>query len=214
MRNSLFAIIPVVLALIFGAIQVQGDDEVVFGSEINVSSDTTNSRLTSADSRQILVSGDTIYVVWQGGGDIWFRLSRNEGATWDPPLTDPGYNLSADISTSGDNPSQFPQIAFSGEGYVHVVWREYQGAGNEIFYKRIYDSGTSLAFDPLVDDGGINLSNRPLGSNAARIATSGDNVYVAWQDEFDAKNASTGPLPDSCLMRFCSRPIKTMVRVS
>ena len=179
MRNLLLlAMLPIVLALAFGAALVQGADETAFDDEINVSADTIGFRLTSADSRQIAVFNGTIYQVWQGGGDIWLRFNRDEGATWDPPLTDPAYNLSGDDSDPGDTASQSAQIAVSGDGYVHVVWRQYTGAGYEVFYQRLTDTSTHFLFELLLGDGGLNLSNRPLISSSMQIAASDDNVYV------------------------------------
>ena len=70
----------------------------------------------SSDSPQIAVSGNNVYVVWAdgatGNGDIYFRRSTDDGATF---FGDSGTNLSHNIGASSE-----PKIA------AYYIWKQQQ----------------------------------------------------------------------------------------
>lgn len=77
-------------------------------------------------------------------------------------------------SNTGD--SFWPLIDVSGN-FVYVVWTDqtnFKGPG-DILFKRSTDGGNSFGAT-------INLSNDVSGSGNVKIAKSGSNVYVIWQD--------------------------------
>src|SRR3989304_5434884 len=80
-------------------------------------------------------------------------------------------NLSSNLGSS-----TVPKISTSGN-YVYAVWQDITSGNNEIFFANSTDNGAT--FDP---DGPFNLSNTPGSSTAPRIASSGNNVYVVWQE--------------------------------
>jgi hypothetical protein len=119
---------------------------------------------------QIAVSGTNVYVVWHdrttGNGDIYFIRSTDSGATFPGPII----NVSDSISSSGN-----PQIAVSGNN-VFVVWTDPTGDDQDVLFKRSTNDGESFT-EPIV-----NLSNSSIASIDPQIATSGTNVYVAWEE--------------------------------
>ena len=80
------------------------------------------------------------------------------------------------INLSNNTGSSFDQqIAASGNN-VYVTWEDNTPAGNfDILFAGSNNNGTSFGTP-------INLSNNTGGSFDPQIATSGNNVYVTWQD--------------------------------
>ena len=73
------------------------------------------------------------------------------------------------------------QIATSGNN-VYVTWQDDTPAGNsDIFFAASNNNGTSFGTP-------INLSNNAGVSSFPQIATSGNNVYVTWDDNTPAGN--------------------------
>lgn len=102
-----------------------------------ITSSAINAAASSADSDEVAAaSGSNRFVVWAdgtpGNGEIFFRRSNDNGATWQPIV-----NLS-------NNPDVtfFPQIASSGSN-VYVVWQSRQsssGVDDDIFFRRSADN--------------------------------------------------------------------------
>ena len=136
-----------------------------FGTEINVSDDTTES--LSAKSS---ILGSNVYVVWQddssGEKEIFFKQSSDGGSSFGSII-----NLSGTVGVDSTN----PQLSASGTN-VFVVWQE--GSTGDVFFKTSSDSGINFSSS-------INLSNNIGNSILPQIATSGSNVYVVWQDDTD-----------------------------
>ncbi len=113
---------------------------------------------------------DNVYVVWidstnGGDGDIFFRVSHDNGETFEPFI-----DLSDNTGESID-----PQIVVSGNN-VYVVWQDRtNGPDSDIFFRVSHDNGET--FEPFID-----LSDNSGGSFNPQIAVSGNNVYVVWQD--------------------------------
>ena len=68
-----------------------------------------------------------------------------------------------------------PQIATSGNN-VYVTWYDATPGNNDIFFAASNNNGTSFGTP-------INISNNTGSSFNPQIATSGNNVYVTWQDD-------------------------------
>ncbi|GEM_PF-539096 len=78
-------------------------------------------------------------------------------------------NLSKSSGFSSD-----PQMAVSGSS-VYVVWEDFTSGNWEIYVKASNDNGATFG-------SAINLSNSNGESSRPRIAASGNNVYVVWQE--------------------------------
>jgi hypothetical protein len=127
--------------------------------------------------QQFAVSGNNVYLVWVdklvvvsspddlGEGDIFFRRSLDGGATWKPVV-----NLS---NNPGD--SQSPQIAVAGSN-VYTVWgqKDADDSSSDSFFRRSADGGATWKAK-------VNLS-KTGDAGCPDIASSGSNVYAAWND--------------------------------
>ena len=104
---------------------------------------------------------------WSTGWSIYYRHSRDGGATWGPDTR---------ISTP-NGPAARPSIAAVGRR-LHVVWYDGRHGDTEVYYRRSRDRGTS--FGPeirLTDSAGASL--RPSVAAKRRF------VHVLWHDERD-----------------------------
>ena len=110
-----------------------------------------------------VVNASNAYVVWQddtlGRSEIFFRASQGLGTI--------------NVSNSTGS-SVFPQIATSGNN-VYVTWQDTTPGNSDIFFAVSTNKGTSFSTP-------INISNNTDSSVSPQIATSGNNVYVTWQD--------------------------------
>jgi hypothetical protein len=142
------------------------DNGAIFGSVQTLSNNTGDST-----NPNVAVSGRNLYVLWEddssGNSEIVMLRSTNNGAKFVTPR-----NLSNSPGESFD-----PRIAVSGSN-VYVVWEDY-GLGNstssEIMLIRSVNRGLNYA-------SAQSLSNSPGESVDPRIAVSGGNVYVVWED--------------------------------
>ncbi len=112
-----------------------------------------------------------IWVVWQvtyGNGDTDVNgRYKPDGGPWGA-VVQIGYSGAQD---------QNPRIAIDGANTPHVVWRNSSIDGNwEILYSK-YVSGHWT--------GAANISATSTHSHFPSIAASGNNVYVAWEDEIN-----------------------------
>lgn len=118
---------------------------------------------------QVVTSGQNAYVVWQESVqdrnyDIFLRTSADAGAT---------FGNATNVSDN-DGFSEHPQIAASGQA-VHVVWPDDTSGSREIMYARSVDAGQTFS-DPVALSEGEDSFN-------VELATSGDMVYVVWQEQ-------------------------------
>jgi hypothetical protein len=131
----------------------------------------SNSPGESSDPR-IAISENNVYVVWEDyslgnstESEIMLIRSTNSGANF------------ASAEDLSDTPGQStdPRIAVS-EGNVYVVWEDATPEGNsEIEFVRSADRGVTFSTAK-------NLSNNDGISFDPRVAVSGNNVYVVWED--------------------------------
>jgi hypothetical protein len=163
-----------------------GKDKIKFILGDNNGTDFSSGVITLSSNTSSLpeVSSSTtndVYVTWleTSSNDVMLSSSNNGGSTWNDPM---------DVGNSSAS-STSPQVATSSDGTnVYVVWAEDEFGGN-IKIARSTNSGTSFSSPTTPSDG-------TLGSTVKwsdpKIAVSGDNVYVIWQDNREIKlSAST-----------------------
>ena len=132
----------------------------------------TTKRLTHNDGSSwftsIASSGGNVYVTWMdqtpGNYEIYFRRSLDGGATWEMAK-----RLSSTAGFSAE-----PTIAVSG-AYVYVTWHDFTPGNADIFFRRSTDYGATW-------DGKKRLTNNAGDSMRPRVAASGANVYMTWED--------------------------------
>jgi Collagen triple helix repeat (20 copies) len=126
----------------------------------------------SSELPAIAAIGNSVHVIWQDwipqvtNLDIYYRRSVDGGVTFTSEV-----NLS-------DSPgaSRFASIALSGDT-VHVAWDDNSfGAGTDIFYIRSVDGGVTFSNTENLSLTAFSESIRP------RIAVSGQNVHIVWQE--------------------------------
>jgi hypothetical protein len=117
----------------------------------------------------VAVSGQNVYVAWDddsfGATQILYVRSTDGGRTFSEPL-----NLSNDTGESRN-----VAIAASGSD-VYLVWEDNTPGNFEVFYSVSHDSGQSFST-------AHSLSQTSGDSILPKIAVSGPDVYVIWQDE-------------------------------
>jgi len=144
---------------------------VAFAQQVSFNSPVPldNSQGDQVDSH-IASSGNTAYMTWtsevNGISKILFAKSSNGGNSFDSRKT-----LSDD---SGSHFAFLSDIAVSGNN-VYVVWTDVTTTVDIVFIKST-DGGNSFTQPIKLNDG-----NEPNG-RFPRIAVSGSNVFVAWQD--------------------------------
>jgi hypothetical protein len=116
---------------------------------------------------------DIVHVVWSDGspgpgGEVMYK---RDGARFDPTTI----NLS---NTAGN--SVLSSIAVISSN-VYVVWVDGTIGNNDILYRRSTDGGATFGST-------INLSNNVGFSWIPKIAASGNNVYVVWEDDTTGNN--------------------------
>ena len=84
------------------------------------------------------------------------------------------FNSTKNLSNTPTNDSYEEQVVVSGSN-VYVVWVDNNGGTVDVFFAKSTDGGTTFG-------AAINLSNDPGESINPRLAVSGSNVYVTWQD--------------------------------
>ncbi|MBI2938428.1 MAG: exo-alpha-sialidase [Thaumarchaeota archaeon] len=143
-----------------------------FGSVINLSNSTGHST-----QPQIVASGNNVYAIWRdnkpGDYQVFFRASKNNGATFEPVII---------LSGNGTGAADYPQIIASGSG-VYVSWYD-NPAHPHLLLRPSADNGTSFgAPTDLNKQVGPDLRIEFGGS--PQIAAHGSNVYFAWNSEYD-----------------------------
>ena len=149
----------------------QGSPGIVNAEACPVGTLLENVFVTTPTSNAICnlnISGPNVYAVWQddslGNNEIFFRVSSNGGLAFSNAI-----NLSNNSATS-----QKPQISSSGNN-VYVVWEDNTLGNTDILFTASNNSGTTFGSS-------INLSNNSGTSSSPQIFSSGNNVYVVWED--------------------------------
>jgi hypothetical protein len=148
-----------------------------FRNPINLSNATGG----SADS-QIAASDSNVYVAWwdnkTGSWEVFSRASTDNGKSFGNATMLKGIGNST-VKTLKAPPSNTISVdtlvAVSGNN-EYITWWDNKTGNNEVFFARSTDNGKTFG-------NATNISNSTdLSSIGARIAASGDNVYIAWID--------------------------------
>lgn len=132
---------------------------------------------STADVIDLACAGSNVYAVWadtrNGLADIYMNYSTNNGATWQ--LQD--IRLDADF-VPGSHQSYFPRVNAE-PGFVYVVWEEDRHGMPDVYFRYSLTSGLTWYgrdFRLDTDYPAAAVSIQP------RMASTGNNVYVVWQD--------------------------------
>lgn len=159
--------------------QTSGNDEIYFNrSGDNGATWQSTKRLTFNSGYslwpQIAISDVNPCVVWQddtpGDNVIDFRKSLDGGATWQSArqLTNyPGSSMMPDIVGDGAN--------------LYVVYAGLFSASWEVYFRRSLDGGATWQSQK-------RLTYNAGGSSNAKIAISGANLFVVWEDDTPGNN--------------------------
>jgi hypothetical protein len=129
-------------------------------------------------SPHIAASGSNVHVAWEnltaGNGDILYRRSTDNGATWKSIV-----NLS---NNPGD--SRNSQLTVSGSK-VYVVWTQFSSSGecepSDIFFRGSTNNGATWGSKIKISSSGTNFGFLCTGA-LPEVAASGSNVYISWRD--------------------------------
>ena len=143
-------------------------------SQVNVTSSQTlsNTPGNSTDPK-IALYKNNVYIAWSddstGNGDIYFKRSVDNGTTFDS---------TNNISKNNTGTSSTPQVT-ANSGNVYIIWTDTTSGNSEINYRQSVDGGAKF--------GGIRelSKTRSIDGESAhfpQIVTTGNNVFVAWQD--------------------------------
>ena len=117
----------------------------------------------------IAASGSKVAVAWYdftpGNGEIYFRRSTDNGATW----------KNQKRLTNNTEASYIARVAISGAN-AYVVWYDAMPGNCEIYFRKSTDSGSTWASEQ-------KLTDTAGGSYCARIAISGSKIFLAWYDD-------------------------------
>jgi hypothetical protein len=150
-----------------------------FRNPINLSNATGG----SADS-QIAASGSNVYVTWwdnkTGSWEVFSRASTDNGRSFGNATMLKSIGNSTAKTTLKAPPSNTISVdtlvAASGDN-EYVVWWDNKTGNWEVLFDRSTDNGKTFSGNV------TNISNSAdMRSIGARIAASGDNVYIAWID--------------------------------
>ena len=167
---------------------VSNDNGKSFGTPINLSNNNGSSFLP-----QISSEGNNVYVVWSddtpGNIETFFAFSTDNGQTFSTPK-----NISDNTGSS-----VFPQISTEGNN-VYVVWADETPGNRDIFFAFSTNNGQTFSTPK-------NISDNTGFSSPPQISSSGNNVYVVWEDStpgnqdiffaFSTNNGQTFSTPDN-----------------
>ena len=167
-----------------------------WSSTMKLSQHSMNATLNENAGSCLVVSGDTIHVVWSdhrtNGYAIYYERSADNGLTWNTAM--------AITDTTGK--ASMPAIAVSGSS-VHVVWMDSIGGIRVSYYKRSLDGGNTWGTNVLLDNNtafwpGIAAYGSHLYATLNKeVATGNTEVFVVrsfdngntWQPEQQISNA-------------------------
>jgi hypothetical protein len=123
-----------------------------------------------SDEPQIAAVGVNVYVVWRdnssGKDQIYFKRSSDTGNSFN----------TTEILSNTNGSSTDPQITATGNN-VYIVWSDNTSGNGDIYFKSSTDNGTTFSFLK-------NLSTNMDGAeHFPQVESTGNNVYVVWQDE-------------------------------
>jgi hypothetical protein len=140
----------------------------------------TNAPYASAP-RGIVVTGNTIHVLWSDGrngisrGDVYYKRSLDNGATWEDGLG----NINQDRRITTNSTDHIASsIAVSGST-IHTVWTDAIGSNYYLYYRNSTDNGATW--------GAIKLLVGPFPGTTykPRLAAYNNTVHIVWMDMRD-----------------------------
>lgn len=191
------------------------DDEVYTDIFFNTSSDNgltwlpSPIQLNNASARamnpSIACSGDTVYVAWEDERDgdlayhnIYVDVSTNGGRQFLDK------DIALDNDPEGDWMSLAPQIVADGDS-AYVTWFDQRNGAYDVFVQATTDKGASWLSEPSrvdTDDEGSAWSSQP------KIAASGGQVVVVWEDRRDGVSDIYANWSDNNARSFSDRDIR------
>ena len=158
------------------------------GANFELTKNLSNSATNFSGGPLITASGNNVYVTWiesvsTNNDDIFFRRSIDGGANFELTTT----NLSN--TNTQDSSDHF--ILVSGTN-VYIAWQEkISDTNDDIFFRRSTDGGANFG-------NSVPITNNTASSISAKIAASGSNLYVIWQE---ADPSSSNPLSEIFLKK-------------
>ena len=152
----------------------------------------------------LAVQGNYIYVVWQ-------RYVNSHWAIYFSRILYSNANITIEIAPKPirevNRNCTNPKVVIDSEGFLHVVWQEYNGTNWEIMYDKIDSSGRAV-FAP------IDISNDDTNSTNPQIVVDEYNhIHVFWIDDKIAPGYSVFYRELDCCGYFLS-PIRRISVVS
>ena len=151
----------------------------VFGSSIRVNDDPPGTRdhfMLSSGQHLMGCRGDTVYLVWSDERTnlrrIYFSRSIDCCNTW-----------SVNLRLSSDDPNHeanAPSLMLDSQGNIYVCYGHYDWStfNVDVYFTKSEDGGMSFTTPVLVNDTTRAAQDNP----SIAVDTSGQIVYVAWQD--------------------------------
>ncbi len=121
--------------------------------------------------------GNSLYAVWgdtrNGNDDIFFNVSTDNGATWQPSNTRLDTNAPPGILRDAG-----PAICVDGAN-LYVAWGQYdKGTANQYYMNRSLDGGATWLPTPVVIDG----NTAPFQGTNIQLCCDGNTVIATWSD--------------------------------
>lgn len=171
--NSMIFILPLFLF---------AQNNYVFGPSIIVNDDPPGTHFHATTQRSIACRGDTVYLVWRDdryetgldrNARIFFSKSGDAGNIWSPNLM---------ISHNWDSLGFFlPHMTLDGNGNIYVAYCSASDNNNDrdIYFTKSTDGGVSFTPPIMVNDSTVVQWQTFC---ACAVNSSGQNVYVVWED--------------------------------
>ena len=146
-------------------VRVSTNGGSTFATPVNISGDNN----IDSFRPQIAISGSNIVIVWDENDspkEVYAKISNNSGAT---------FGALINISNTNGPESKNAQVAISGNNII-IAYEDKAGAGGEF---DVFAWVRAISGGPVTVH---NLSNNNTLSDEPKIAVTGNNVIVVWQD--------------------------------
>ena len=132
---------------------------------------------TGISKTQVAIIDRNVNVMWRESTDaIKYATSIDNGINFGTPIT-----IDGNSTTSRDF-----DMAVSDSGNVYAVWHDQQTSRDNVLFKRSINNGSSFeTIQVIEDDAGFAITTADNASPDPQVATSGDFVYVVWQNSTD-----------------------------
>ena len=182
---------------------VRGDGTVYYRRSLDEgatwSQETVIGSGTAFLDNPITVEGTNVYVIYvkvtrqvtdfvgpRPVGDVYFRRSQDNGATWDPEI-----QLS-------NGQAAFRIGITASQSKLHVAWMDYRSLNTwDIYYNRSTDGASTWNGEVKLVSG-----TNAVGAERPAIAAVGSNVHLTWMDARNNRNACT--IEGGFLLKICT----------